>query len=178
MKLTHFLSFCQASMSFSGPTCTLLLLIRPQRYKKFCKKITFTTFFSLLFSNFVTKMKQKQHQVLICLASNIDQKQYLEKAREQLSLLINDMDFTTEHWTEPVNSIRKEPYLNQLCKGTTTFGANLLSELLKEMEKRLGRKHEEDGIVTIDIDLLQYDEQRYHLRDWERIYVKDLLSKL
>ena len=123
-------------------------------------------------------MKQKQHQVLICLASNIDQKQYLEKAREQLSLLINDMDFTTEHWTEPVNSIRKEPYLNQLCKGTTTFGANLLSELLKEMEKRLGRKHEEDGIVTIDIDLLQYDEQRYHLRDWERIYVKDLLSEL
>ena len=123
-------------------------------------------------------MKQTQHQVLICLASNIDQKQYLEKAREQLSLLINDMDFTTEHWTEPVNSIRKEPYLNQLCKGTTTFGANLLSELLKEMEKRLGRKHEEDGIVTIDIDLLQYDEQRYHLRDWERIYVKDLLSEL
>ena len=123
-------------------------------------------------------MNQKQHQVIICLASNIDQKQHLEKAREQLTLLLSEMHFTTEHWTEPVHSIRQEPYLNQLCKGTTTFGVNLFGELLKEIEKRLGRKHEEDGIVTIDIDLLQYDNQRYHLRDWERDYVKDLLSEL
>lgn len=123
-------------------------------------------------------MNQKQHQVIICLASNIDQQQHLEKAREQLSLLLSEAHYTTEHWTEPVNTLRKEPYLNQLCRGTTTFGANLLGELLKEIEKRLGRKHEEDGIVTIDIDLLQYDEQRYHLRDWGRDYVKDLLSEL
>ena len=28
------------------------------------------------------------------------------------------------------------------------------------------------GIVRIDLDLLQYDDTRFHLRDWERPYVK------
>ena len=69
-------------------------------------------------------------------------------------------------------------YLNQLCQGTTAFGPNLLSEVLKETEKRQGRTHNEDGIVTLDLDLLQYDDQRFHLRDWERSYVKDLINEL
>jgi len=123
-------------------------------------------------------MNHKEHKIIICLASNIDQKHNMEAAREQLSLLMNDLHYTSEHWTEPVHSLRSEPYLNQLCQGTTTFGPNLLGEVLKEIEKRLGRTHNEDGIVTIDLDLLQYDDQRYHLRDWERKYVKDLLNEL
>lgn len=123
-------------------------------------------------------MIQKQHQVIICLSSNIDQKRHLEAARQQLSLLLSEIHFTSEHFTEPIHSLRKEPYLNQLCRGTTAFGANLMNEVLKEIEKRLGRTHNEDGIVTIDLDLLQYDDQRFHLRDWERNYVKDLLNEL
>ena len=123
-------------------------------------------------------MIQKQHQVIICLSSNIDQKRHLEAARQQLSLLLSEIHFTSEHFTEPIHSLRKEPYLNQLCRGTTAFSANLMNEVLKEIEKRLGRTHNEDGIVTIDLDLLQYDDQRFHLRDWERNYVKDLLNEL
>ena len=99
-------------------------------------------------------------------------------AREQLVQLLTEAHFTSAIWTEPINSIRKEPYLNQLCQGTTALGEGLLCEVLKEMEKRLGRTHNEDGIVTIDLDLLQYDGQRHHLRDWDRNYIKDLLKKL
>ena len=73
---------------------------------------------------------------------------------------------------------QSEKYLNQLCSGTTAFGPNLLSEVLKETEKRQGRTHNEDGIVTLDLDLLQYDDQRFHHRDWERPYVKDLIKEL
>ena len=69
-------------------------------------------------------------------------------------------------------------YLNQLCKGTTALGMNLLNEVLKEIEKRLGRTHNEDGIVTVDLDLLEYDGERFHHRDWERNYVKDLINEL
>ena len=123
-------------------------------------------------------MKQKEHTVIISLASNVDQEAHLEAARTQLTQLLTTVKFTSAIFTEPVNSIRKEPYLNQLCKGTTVFGEGLLCEVLKETEKRLGRTHNEDGIVTIDLDLLQYDNQRYHLRDWERNYVKNLISEL
>ncbi|MBP5713871.1 MAG: 2-amino-4-hydroxy-6-hydroxymethyldihydropteridine diphosphokinase [Prevotella sp.] len=123
-------------------------------------------------------MKQKEHTVIISLASNVDQEAHLEAARTQLTQLLTTVQFTSAIFTEPVNSIRKEPYLNQLCTGTTVLGEGLLGEVLKEIEKRLGRTKNEDGIVAIDLDLLQYDNQRHHLRDWDRNYVKDLIIEL
>ena len=123
-------------------------------------------------------MTQKEHYILISLASNENQEANMAKAREQLMQLLTEASFTSAIWTEPIHSIRKEQYLNQLCQGKTTFGEGLLCEVLKEIEKRLGRTKNEDGIVAIDLDLLQYDKQRHHLRDWERSYVKNLLSEL
>ena len=120
----------------------------------------------------------KEHEVIISLASNENQEANLAKAREQLTQLMAEVYFTSAIWTEPVNTSRKEPYLNQLCKGTTAFGEGLLCEVLKETEKRIGRTRNEDGIVAIDLDLLQYDDQRHHLRDWNRDYVKNLLNEL
>lgn len=120
----------------------------------------------------------KVHEVIISLASNENQEANLAKAREQLTQLMAEVHFTSAIWTEPVNTSRKEPYLNQLCKGTTAFGEGLLCEVLKETEKRIGRTHNEDGIVAVDLDLLQYDDQRHHLRDWGREYVKNLLNEL
>ena len=120
----------------------------------------------------------KEHEVIISLASNENQERTLERAKEQLTQLLTEVHFTSAIWTEPINSIRKEPYLNQLCKATTAFGEGLLCEVLKETEKRLGRTNNEDGIVAIDLDLLQFDGQRHHLRDWERSYVKDLIKEL
>ena len=123
-------------------------------------------------------MNQKEHQIIISLASNENQEARLAAAREQLVQLLTECHFTSAIWTEPINCSRKEPYLNQLCMGTTALGEGLLCEVLKETEKRLGRTKNEDGIVAIDLDLLQYDERRHHLRDWERKYVKYLLNEL
>ena len=123
-------------------------------------------------------MTQKQHQIIISLASNKNQEANLTAAREQLTQLLSEVHFTSAIWTDPINSIRQEPYLNQLCKATTSFSMNLLNEVLKETEKRLGRTHNEDGIVTIDLDLLQYDKAQYHLRDWSRSYVKNLIDEI
>lgn len=120
----------------------------------------------------------KQHEVTISLGSNENQEENLTKAREQLTQLMTEVHFTSAIWTEPINSSRKEPYLNQLCKGTTAFSEGLLCEVLKETEKRIGRIKNEDGIVVIDLDLLEYDGQRHHLRDWSRDYVKRLIGEL
>ena len=120
----------------------------------------------------------KQHEVIISLGSNENQEENLTKAREQLTQLMTEVHFTSAIWTEPINSSRKEPYLNQLCKGTTAFSEGLLCEVLKETEKRIGRIKNEDGIVVIDLDLLEYDGQRHHLRDWSRDYVKRLSGEI
>ena len=123
-------------------------------------------------------MKQKEHTVIISLASNENQEANMAKAKEQLIQLLTEAHFTSAIWTDPVNSIRKKPYLNQLCRGTTASGEGLLCEVLKEIEKRIGRTRNEDGIVVIDLDLLQYDNQRHHLRDWGRDYVNKLIQEL
>lgn len=123
-------------------------------------------------------MKPKEHHIIISLASNENQEANMEAARTQLVQLLTEAHFTSAIWTEPINTLRKEPYLNQLCHGTTALGEGLLCEVLKETEKRLGRKRNEDGVVAIDLDLLQYDDRRHHLRDWDRNYVKDLLNEL
>ena len=123
-------------------------------------------------------MIQKEHHIIISLASNINHEANMQAARNQLPQLLTEVHFTSAIYTEPVGTLRREPYLNQLCKGTTALGFNLLNEVLKETEKRLGRTHNEDGIVTIDLDLLEYDGERYHHRDWERNYVKDLINEL
>ena len=120
----------------------------------------------------------KQHEVTISLGSNENQEENLMKAREQLTQLMTEVHFTSAIWTEPINSSRKEHYLNQLCKGTTAFSEGLLCEVLKETEKRIGRIKNEDGIVVIDLDLLEYDGQRHHLRDWSRDYVKRLIGEI
>lgn len=134
--------------------------------------------FCPLIRTFAIVMVQKEHHIIISLASNIDQEAKLEAARTQLTQLLSEVHFTSAIYTEPINSLRREPYLNQLCRGTTALGMNLLNEVLKEIEKRLGRTHNEDGIVTIDLDLLEYDGERFHHRDWERNYVKDLINEL
>ena len=122
-------------------------------------------------------MTQKVHHIIISLASNENQEANLAAAREQLVQLLTEVHFTSAIWTEPIDH-SPQKYLNQLCQGTTAFGEGLLCEVLKEIEKRLGRTKNEDGIVAIDLDLLQYDNRRHHLRDWDRSYVKDLIDEL
>lgn len=141
-------------------------------------------------------MTNETHKVLLCLASNCQQEQNMEAARSLLSGLLADLHYTTEHWTEPVAThgdwlpvqtdsaqgasphVLRVRYLNQLATGVTDMEAADLNLRLKEIEQQLGRKHDKSGVVTIDIDLLQHDDTRYHLRDWERDYVKDLLVEL
>lgn len=132
----------------------------------------------IFFIIFAIVMTHKEHHVIISLASNYNQEKALEAAREQLTQLLTEVRFTSAIWTKPIGTIREEPYLNQLCEGTTALGDGLLGEVLKQLERRLGRTYNEDGIVVLDLDLLEYDGERHHLRDWDRNYIKDLINEL
>lgn len=117
---------------------------------------------------------------MLSLAANTQQKSHLAEARRRLSALIDGLAFTEELWTEPVGKARHPRlYLNQLARGTTTLSAEELQRELKQIEADMGRTAEmrQQGIVPIDLDLLLYDGQRYHERDWERPYVRQLLAR-
>lgn len=123
-------------------------------------------------------MTNDTHRIILCLASNTCQQHYLERARNALATHLPGLGYTTEHWTKPVGALRDEPYLNQLAVGETYLPLKDLQSLLKQIEQQLDREYDGSGIVTIDIDLLQYDDTRYHLRDWQRDYVRLLLPEL
>ena len=120
-------------------------------------------------------------KVILSLASNRFQAKNLSRARQCLEEIRSDLRYSREHWTEPVgNAKRRDAYLNQLATGTTTLDEETLNERLKQMELSFGRTQAKRllGIVPIDLDILQYDDERRHLLDWQRPYVTELIGDL
>jgi 2-amino-4-hydroxy-6-hydroxymethyldihydropteridine diphosphokinase len=118
------------------------------------------------------------HQVLLSLASNCDQEQNLQEAQRRLLQAFKVCRFTPSIWTQPVNSHRPDLYINQLLRCATSMTVGQLQAFLKQQEAEMGRTPDDraQGIVRIDLDLLQYDDLRYHQRDWDRDYIKQLLA--
>jgi len=121
-----------------------------------------------------------RHTIIVSMASNCDQEKNLSEARKRLAEVLLHIDYTDSLWTEPISSKRKDLYLNQLAKGESPFDYPTLSRLLKNIEHTMGRTQEDrrQGIVRIDLDILQYDGERYHDRDWDRPYVTLLIDQL
>lgn len=125
------------------------------------------------------------HSCIISLASNCCQEENLAEAQRRLSEILFSASYTEAIWTEPFKSSNLSPllslhsplYINQLVYAQTSLTDEELQARLKQMECEMGRTADDraKGIVRIDLDLLQYDEERYHLRDWERPYVQQLL---
>ena len=127
-----------------------------------------------------TIRNEATHRVLLSIASNHYQKMNLARARSRLGEVLSDMDFTEELWTEPVGTGKQTLYLNQLVKGNTTLTLCQLTERLKLMETECGRteRKRQMGLVTIDLDVLLYDNQQLHQKDWQRPYVTTLLPQV
>ena len=120
------------------------------------------------------------HYCILSLASNRHQKSNLVKARQCLGELLSNMHFTSEMWTQPMNSTRQDLYLNQLVEATTMLSLEELNARLKQIECNFGRTPQKRrlGIVPIDLDILLYDGCRHHERDWQRPYIQNLLPEI
>lgn len=124
------------------------------------------------------------YDVIISIASNNQQEQHLREAQQRLAQVLTDLNYTDAIWTEPIgttegNAAASPLYLNQLLYAKSSQSAEQLNSQLKEIETKMGRTAEQrsKGIVSIDLDLMKHNGTRYHLKDWERDYVKRLLKK-
>lgn len=111
-------------------------------------------------------------QVLIALGSNTRQSVHIQWASQRLSCLLDNMRLSHKLWTTDIHGTGIM-YMNQLALGYTNLTPEVLEKVLKTIEAEAGRSKEH---VTIDLDLMQYDQQRYHLKDWPRPYVQQLIS--
>lgn len=123
---------------------------------------------------------EEVHKVLISIAANCEQKKNLSEARRRLEQVLSASYYTSEMWTEPIGAQRSDAYLNQLVTAHTRLELSQLNSELKRIEQEMGRTDSDrkEGIVRIDLDLMEYDGERHHIKDWERSYIKMLLPLL
>ncbi|MDE6647678.1 MAG: 2-amino-4-hydroxy-6-hydroxymethyldihydropteridine diphosphokinase [Prevotella sp.] len=113
-----------------------------------------------------------RHAVLISIGSNSRQSAHVQWASQRLSLLLGSVRLSRVIWTRDVKGTGAF-YMNRLVSGTTTLSVVQIEQKLKELEAATGRR---EGTVTLDLDLMQYDDERRHLRDWPRPYIQQLIG--
>lgn len=100
-------------------------------------------------------------KVLIALGSNTKQTYNIGKAKVALSEMFEDIFFTDEVWTKPIG-VDSDMYLNGLASFTTSLTKKEVLKQLKNIELALGDSHQnhQKGIVLIDIDLIEWGEEK------------------
>lgn len=101
----------------------------------------------------------------------------MQEAQDLLRKTVEDIAFTPSLWTAPVNTVSPQ-YLNCVAIGWLAMAYDDILRMTKALEREMGRTEEarRAGLVPIDIDILLYDRKKYHLSDWGRDYVKQLLK--
>ena len=114
------------------------------------------------------------HNVLIAIGSNSLQSVHVQWASQWLSNFLDQCRLSRCLWTPDIKGTGHW-YMNRLAVGNTPLTVSELEQQLKETESRLGRTKQQ---VTIDLDLMLYDEKQYHLTDWPRPYIRQLLPDI
>lgn len=115
-------------------------------------------------------------KIIIAMGSNHDQQAHIDMARKYLCDAFRCVSFTNAIWTDPIG-IASDKYLNLLAVADTFTDEATTKAKLKEIETLCGDTRQLRGhnIVNMDLDLLCYGQEKRHIDDWERPYVKKLM---
>lgn len=122
----------------------------------------------------------KAKEIIIAIGSNFFQRKNIEYAKMQLyGMLCDDIVFSKDVWTQPIG-INTDLFLNCICIATTKHNYNQIQNALKRVEKKCGRslKNDRMGHIMLDLDILKFDGERFHEKDWEREYVSELIEDI
>ena len=112
--------------------------------------------------------------VLISLGSNYHQAAHIQWASERLSHLLSDVRYSKKRWTPDIH-YRGIWYMNRLAIAKTSISVGDLVHTLKAIEAETLRTPDR---VTIDLDLMQYNNRLFHLKDWSRSYIQQLIGDI
>lgn len=110
--------------------------------------------------------------VLISIGSNIRQAAHVQWASQQLARLLENPRFSRKLWTKDIKGTEAW-YMNRLVAGFSPMSDEELRSILKNLEAETKRN---SSGVTIDLDLMQHGDLRFHERDWSRPYILQLIN--
>lgn len=99
-------------------------------------------------------------EVYLSLGSNMgDKRKFLEDALVLLRRKISGLKTSSLYITKPWGNRNQADFLNLCVSGSTDLPPRKLLDLIKSIEKDLGRRHREKwGPREIDIDIIFYDD--------------------
>src|SRR3712207_529893 len=101
-----------------------------------------------------------KHQIILGLGTNTQQVYHMEEVRKLLCRRFDEVVFTRSLWTPPIG--QDSPlYLNALVYAETSLSYTEAEQVVKQIERTLGRTPEDKLVhrVIIDIDILKYDNE-------------------
>lgn len=119
------------------------------------------------------------HKIVLSVGTNFNYEQNAKLVKEILTEEINEIQFSEELLTAPIGDIKSNgKFLNFLVCGFTEKRVEQLVSILKQIEAQCGNTKllRNEGKIAMDIDLLKYDNQRFHESDWTRDYIVKLMK--
>lgn len=110
---------------------------------------------------------------IISLGTNSNPEDNISKARTSLLTRFKDIRFSTAVYTEPENIPNPALFLNQVAILHTTETFSLVREILKSIEKDIGRNIRDKIThrITIDLDIIQWNGNILKNEDFQRPYI-------
>lgn len=120
------------------------------------------------------------NEVLISIGSNINKEKNLAVCQQLLNASFDCIHYSDISITVPYGNNYQDNFINQLAMILTNDEKNVVSNILKSIEKKIGRVPEDKnlGIVKIDVDIIIWNNNVIKTEDITRSYVKDLISTL
>ena len=122
-------------------------------------------------------MDNRMHKIILALGSNHEAKVNIELAIDLLLKSIKIIQSTPSYDNESTE-FPISIFTNKILVCETELSYEKLNKELKNIENVCGRNNyaKTTGIIPLDIDILLYDNDRYHINDWDKPYIKYLLT--
>lgn len=125
--------------------------------------------------------KTNEHIIIVCVGTNVNHQSNIAKARKILDSTFADCRFSRVMQTLPIGMDNSNVrFANMLVVFKSTLDTEEVVSTLKRIEALCGDTHtaRRRGEIVMDIDMLKYDEERFHQSDWQRHYVKTLMEEM
>ena len=121
-----------------------------------------------------------KHTCVVCMGSNFKPEAHLENAVVDLTRTFSHVVLGKSVKTKDEGGKSQSDYLNLAAEFQTELDPTSVIEILKKIERQNGRtaSSKELGCVSLDIDLLSYDENRIKPEEFSKSYVKLALLTL
>lgn len=119
------------------------------------------------------------YKIIVSLGSNTNAASNIEKARFLLHKLLPGISYSKVLITEPID-LDSDNFMNCIGVARCVHNHSQMIRAFKNIENLMGSGKGEHGrgIVRIDLDLLYLGGQKYHEADWNRPYIRQLLTEM